>query len=277
MGCIRAAVRPFDSRWFDPLVGRFMQADTIVPQPGNPQALNRYSYVLGNPLRYTDPTGMFSEEEIMKYYGVKTWDEVLAMFGKGGKLEGHWGWLETLRNARLGDMVTFAIDARVSGDGIGSNIAFSGTFSENEKGQLVLLDADNRVYDPVSVASEKQVEVFNLYRHDPTDLRGPNFPNWIGQWQADRQYLHQKIDDGLYDLITLEHLAEAAGATTSLVVLTVGFAALAVELCTTGIGCLGSVALAPAIPASATATYYMGVGTWELMRHHWDENVWYTP
>lgn len=34
-----------------------MQADTIVPQPGNPQALNRYSYVLGNPLRYTDPTG----------------------------------------------------------------------------------------------------------------------------------------------------------------------------------------------------------------------------
>jgi hypothetical protein len=28
-----------------------------VPEPGNPQALNRYSYVLNNPLRYTDPTG----------------------------------------------------------------------------------------------------------------------------------------------------------------------------------------------------------------------------
>ena len=39
--------------------------DTIVPQPGNPQALNRYSYVLNNPLRYTDPTGMFSEDQIM--------------------------------------------------------------------------------------------------------------------------------------------------------------------------------------------------------------------
>jgi len=28
-----------------------------VPQPGNPQALNRYSYVLNNPLKYTDPSG----------------------------------------------------------------------------------------------------------------------------------------------------------------------------------------------------------------------------
>jgi len=32
----------YNSRWFDPLIGRFMQADSIVPQPGNPQALNRY-------------------------------------------------------------------------------------------------------------------------------------------------------------------------------------------------------------------------------------------
>ncbi len=28
-----------------------------MPEPGNPQALNRYSYVRNNPLRYNDPTG----------------------------------------------------------------------------------------------------------------------------------------------------------------------------------------------------------------------------
>jgi hypothetical protein len=28
-----------------------------VPGAGNPQAFNRYSFVLGNPLRYTDSTG----------------------------------------------------------------------------------------------------------------------------------------------------------------------------------------------------------------------------
>mgnify|MGYP006172142819 CR=1 FL=1 len=32
----------------------------------------------GNPLRFTDPTGYFTEDEIMKYMGVQTWDDVLA-------------------------------------------------------------------------------------------------------------------------------------------------------------------------------------------------------
>jgi hypothetical protein len=38
-------------------VGRFLQADTVVPNPGNPQSLNRYAYGLNSPLKYTDPTG----------------------------------------------------------------------------------------------------------------------------------------------------------------------------------------------------------------------------
>ena len=47
----------YNARWYDPVVGRFLAADTIVPQPGNPQSLNRYSYVLNNPLRFVDPSG----------------------------------------------------------------------------------------------------------------------------------------------------------------------------------------------------------------------------
>ncbi|MEM3434464.1 MAG: RHS repeat-associated core domain-containing protein [Candidatus Methanomethyliaceae archaeon] len=47
----------YNARWYDPVIGRFIQPDTIVPNPGNPQNLNRYSYVLNNPPRYTDPTG----------------------------------------------------------------------------------------------------------------------------------------------------------------------------------------------------------------------------
>ncbi|WP_423222646.1 RHS repeat-associated core domain-containing protein [Candidatus Amarolinea aalborgensis] len=57
----------YNARYYDPALGRFASADTIVPQPGNPQSLNRYSYALNNSVRLTDPTGMFSEEEIEAY------------------------------------------------------------------------------------------------------------------------------------------------------------------------------------------------------------------
>src|SRR5215216_1063579 len=46
-----------EREWNSPYINRFLSADTIVPGHANPQNLNRYSYVLNNPLRYTDPTG----------------------------------------------------------------------------------------------------------------------------------------------------------------------------------------------------------------------------
>ena len=51
------------ARWYDQELGRFISADTIVPEPGNPQALNRYSYVYNSPLKYTDPTGHIAQTE----------------------------------------------------------------------------------------------------------------------------------------------------------------------------------------------------------------------
>ena len=47
----------YQSRAYDPEIGRFCSPDPIVPAPGNPQALNRYSYVYNNPLKYVDPSG----------------------------------------------------------------------------------------------------------------------------------------------------------------------------------------------------------------------------
>ncbi len=54
----------YNARYYDPVLGRFTQADTIVPNPANPQTLNRYSYALNNPMRYTDPTGHLSEGDL---------------------------------------------------------------------------------------------------------------------------------------------------------------------------------------------------------------------
>jgi RHS repeat-associated protein len=44
-------------RLYDPRLARFLTPDPIVTQPLNGQNYNRYSYVLNNPLKYTDPTG----------------------------------------------------------------------------------------------------------------------------------------------------------------------------------------------------------------------------
>ncbi len=46
-----------NARYYLPEIGRFISADTIVPDPANPQSHNRYSYVRNSPVSYTDPSG----------------------------------------------------------------------------------------------------------------------------------------------------------------------------------------------------------------------------
>jgi RHS repeat-associated protein len=46
----------YGARYYDPSIGRFLEPDTTVPELST-QALNRYSYVLNNPLKYIDPDG----------------------------------------------------------------------------------------------------------------------------------------------------------------------------------------------------------------------------
>jgi RHS repeat-associated protein len=49
----------YGARYYDPLLARFLSADTLVPNPRDPQELNRYTYAGSNPFLYTDPTGHF--------------------------------------------------------------------------------------------------------------------------------------------------------------------------------------------------------------------------
>ncbi len=47
----------YGARYYDAVLARFVQPDTIIPSLWNPQSYNRYAYTLNNPLRYTDPSG----------------------------------------------------------------------------------------------------------------------------------------------------------------------------------------------------------------------------
>lgn len=48
-----------NGRVYDPTIARFLSADPFIQAPSNLQSYNRYSYVMNNPLRYTDPSGFF--------------------------------------------------------------------------------------------------------------------------------------------------------------------------------------------------------------------------
>lgn len=56
----------YEARYYDPTLGRFISADTIVPNPRDPQDLNRYTYAGNNPFKYADPTGHFKLRRFLK-------------------------------------------------------------------------------------------------------------------------------------------------------------------------------------------------------------------
>lgn len=47
----------YNARYYDPELGRFIQADLLVQAPGNPQTFNRYTYANNNPVNLVDPSG----------------------------------------------------------------------------------------------------------------------------------------------------------------------------------------------------------------------------
>ncbi|MDQ3004857.1 MAG: hypothetical protein M3R47_05670 [Chloroflexota bacterium] len=51
----------YNARWYDPSLGRFAQADTIIPQNQGAQAWDRYAYTSNNPIKYIDPSGLFAK------------------------------------------------------------------------------------------------------------------------------------------------------------------------------------------------------------------------
>jgi RHS repeat-associated protein len=56
----------YGARYYDSELGRFTQADTIVPSAADPQTLNRYAYCGNNPIKYVDPSGhVFGIDDII--------------------------------------------------------------------------------------------------------------------------------------------------------------------------------------------------------------------
>ena len=77
----------YHARYYDPLIGRFISADTLVPSPGDPQSLNRYAYVQNNPLKYTDPSGYIPEVIYDKTWNIYRVKLDVQIYGSGASAE----------------------------------------------------------------------------------------------------------------------------------------------------------------------------------------------
>ena len=54
-----------NGRVYDPELGRFFQADPFVQDPTSAESLNRYAYLMNNPLNGTDPSGYFGIKDVI--------------------------------------------------------------------------------------------------------------------------------------------------------------------------------------------------------------------
>lgn len=71
-----------NGRVYDPYTSQFLSPDPFIQDPANPQNYNRYSYVLNNPLKYTDPSGYIRDKKRYKPKLVPrgTQDELIDIF-----------------------------------------------------------------------------------------------------------------------------------------------------------------------------------------------------
>ena len=74
-----------NGRLYDPSLGRFLSPDPNVQFVADLQSYNRYAYVANNPLRYTDPTGYFSWDDVGGFFK-KTFGNPLTDFEIGASL-----------------------------------------------------------------------------------------------------------------------------------------------------------------------------------------------
>lgn len=60
-----------NARLYDPAIGKFMAADSVIPNAEDGQSYNRYAYVTNNPLSYTDITGHDADDSRCGIYCFK--------------------------------------------------------------------------------------------------------------------------------------------------------------------------------------------------------------
>lgn len=77
------------ARYYDPFIGRFLGKDKLAGSPAMPQSMNKYQYVLANPVRFGDPSGLVPSDQDVGSFSwalaqsaeISSWAKLLAFLG----------------------------------------------------------------------------------------------------------------------------------------------------------------------------------------------------
>ncbi|WP_445992842.1 RHS repeat-associated core domain-containing protein [Leptospira wolffii] len=72
----------YNARYYDPEIGRFTSADSVIDGNDDTQGWNRFSYVKGNPVLFRDPTGHWSASSLAQNLGEGA-GEIVLNTGEG--------------------------------------------------------------------------------------------------------------------------------------------------------------------------------------------------
>jgi RHS repeat-associated protein len=127
------------ARFYDPQLGRFISADTIVPEPGNVKAYDRYSYVTNNPINFNDPSGKVLCDSQDNCTPSKIWSiDQLKAFALNlftWKVSGDVSRNQIMNIIKAGNLIKSHIDQSTSNQGVNwirANLG-STTFARNDK------------------------------------------------------------------------------------------------------------------------------------------------
>jgi hypothetical protein len=150
-----------NGRMYDPLLGRFLNVDPVTSDPYFTQGYNKYSYVLNNPLKYTDPSGYYKRLDDQPLEPVRRTDEEGSGFGrlKSG-----------VPNTGFGSYGGFGYGLPgQGGNGLGLNGVYfdwsTGTYRTTEEGNYAV--SDDYSYQNASNYSEVSKEVWVGTKNNP--------------------------------------------------------------------------------------------------------------
>ena len=125
-----------NGRMYDPVVARFLSPDPLIQFPENSQSYNSYSYVLNNPLRFTDPSGFLVDWFINELSGDVYYNSEYKK-GDETKIEGE-GWVHFAENGKLSEKSSNDFALLWSNKELWDDYKERSETSYNSKGEKVL-------------------------------------------------------------------------------------------------------------------------------------------